>query len=257
MSSKTRTRKTRSTNATTAPATLRAVPDQDPQSRTRTDAEHKLWEALRANPNSTTADLARTAKIGQSTAGKILPKWQEEGSVTRTPGIARGGRRAADLWTITDTDPTDRISDDDLGGDALAVTDAETAKRIDTDLATAGGGEPAVTGGMGERPEPLDGEATNPAVDAAADGSAVDRGDTGEDKEGPTARLAPGALRGMVEDYLRDHPDDEFGPTAIAHALGGKSSGAVNNALEKLVVSGTAVKTKDAPKRFALAPAAE
>lgn len=44
------------------------------------------------------------------------------------------------------------------------------------------------------------------------------------------------------------------GPTAIAKALGGKSSGAVSNALDKLVESKTAVKTKDKPRRFALAP---
>ncbi|WP_431879447.1 hypothetical protein [Amycolatopsis sacchari] len=58
----------------------------------------------------------------------------------------------------------------------------------------------------------------------------------------------------MVEDYLRDHPDDEFGPTAIAKALGGKSSGAVSNALDKLVLDGTAMRTKDKPRRFRLAP---
>jgi hypothetical protein len=66
--------------------------------------------------------------------------------------------------------------------------------------------------------------------------------------------LAPGALRGKVEDYLRDHPGEEFGPTAIAKALSGKSSGAVSNALDKLVADGVAVKTKESPRRFALAP---
>jgi hypothetical protein len=58
----------------------------------------------------------------------------------------------------------------------------------------------------------------------------------------------------MVEDYLRDHPGEQFGPTAIAHALGGKSSGAVSNALDKLVEDGVATKTQDKPRRFALAP---
>ena len=90
-------------------------------------------------------------------------------------------------------------------------------------------------------------DATGPAT--AADTGAGGRGDA------TAARLAPGALRGLVEDYLRDHPGEEFGPTAIAKALGGKSSGAVSNALDKLVEDGTAVKTQDTPRRFALAPA--
>lgn len=68
-----------------------------------------------------------------------------------------------------------------------------------------------------------------------------------------TPRLAPGALRGMVEDYLAAHPGEELSPVAIGKALD-RSAGAVNNALEKLVDGGCATKTKEAPKRFALAP---
>ncbi len=68
-------------------------------------------------------------------------------------------------------------------------------------------------------------------------------------------RLAPGALHGMVEDYLRDHPDEEFGPTKIGHELG-RSTGAVGNALERLVTAGYAVRTNDRPKRYALATSA-
>lgn len=41
---------------------------------------------------------------------------------------------------------------------------------------------------------------------------------------------------------------------AIAKSLGGRSSGAVRNALGKLVAAGTAVKAKEAPRRYALAP---
>ncbi|SES36267.1 MarR family transcriptional regulator [Actinokineospora terrae] len=64
-------------------------------------------------------------------------------------------------------------------------------------------------------------------------------------------RLAPGALRGMVEDYLRDN-SGEFSPNAIGKALD-RSSGAVNNALEKLVESGYAVRTSDKPRKYSLA----
>lgn len=206
MSSKTSTRKNRTTaTAATATRALRSIPDQPTTSTVRTEAEDKLWATLHANPNSTTADLSTAAKIGKSTAQKILVKWAGDGSVTRTAGIAEGGRRAADLWAIAE------ITD--------ATLDDTASEQIG--------------------PNPAD------------NGAATKSGSGG----GKTDRLAPGALRGMVEDYLRDHPDTQFGATAIAKDLGGKSSGAVSNALDKLVVDGVAVKTQDKPRRFALAPA--
>jgi hypothetical protein len=227
MSNKTRTRKTRTIVSTNSPdRTLRPVPDQTMTAKARTDTEDKLWEALHANPNSTAAALSMAAKIGRSTAQKILATWAGDGSVTRTAGIAEGGRRAADLWTIAEADVA--------ADDAQVAAEIETAKPIQA--------QPAVV------------EAIKPVDDVAASDAATTAGgakETGEKVE----RLAPGALRGMVEDHLREHPGEEFGPTEIANALAGKSSGAVSNALDKLVADGTAVKTKDKPRRFALAPA--
>ncbi|SFK89311.1 hypothetical protein SAMN05421835_14222 [Amycolatopsis sacchari] len=232
MSSKTRNRTTQDT--TTQPNTPAG----------RTDAEDKLWAALHANPHSTAADLAAAAKIGKSTAGKILARWAADGSVIRTPGIVEGCRRAADSWAIADapapadgpttgTTPTERdVQGCEADGDGSAAISPVTEG---TPTDTASPEAPTTT------------EATRPetATPGASDG----------DGSRQAERLAPGALRGMVEDYLRDHSGDEFGPTAIAKALGGKSSGAVSNALDKLVADGTAVRTKDKPRRFALAPA--
>src|SRR5690242_3614917 len=125
MSSKTRTRKTRTTTTAsttgTAP-TLRSVPEQTVAAKVRTDTEDKLWEALHAALNSTAADLSTAAKIGKSTAQKILVKWEADGSVTRTAGIAEGGRRAADLWAITEID----AQDDPTPVDTPAADDADT-----------------------------------------------------------------------------------------------------------------------------------
>ena len=70
---------------------------------------------------------------------------------------------------------------------------------------------------------------------------------------GAPSRLPSGSLRGMVEDFLRDHPAEGFGPVAIAKQLGGKSSGAVSNALDKLVDAGIAARVQDRPRRYALA----
>jgi hypothetical protein len=276
MSSKTRTRKTRVTGTTGSARTLQPIPCQDTAAKVRTDTEDKLWKALHANPNSTAADLASVAKIGKSTAGKILAKWQKDGSVTRTAGIAQGGGRAADLWAITDTDtgvdtePTDQTPTDDTPTDDISASDAASADRAQPDPtapdtttadttaddATLSDTQPADADSTETtntaKAEPRI-EAITPAADSAATDS--DTATEGSDGDSKKARLAPGSLHGMVEDYLRDHPGEEFGPTAIAKGLGGKSSGAVSNALDKLVADGTAVKTNESPKRFVLAPA--
>lgn len=278
MSSKTRTRKTRTTASATGSApTLRSVPEQTVAAKVRTDTEDKLWEALHAAPNSTAADLSTAAKIGKSTAQKILVKWAADGSVTRTAGIAEGGRRAADLWAITevDTTQTDPTVVDTPAADDADTTDTTQVEPVapdvpDADDATVTEEDPVeqTETAADDAQDPVEPEAAD-LVDAepvvaevsepAADGAATDGDKPTEDGADATgakkARLAPGGLRGMVEDYLRDHPGEEFGPTAIANALGGKSSGAVSNALDKLVEDGVAAKTQDKPRRFALAPA--
>ncbi|MFD8497299.1 MarR family transcriptional regulator [Amycolatopsis sp. NPDC059657] len=306
MSSKTRTRTTRTTATTTGTArALRSVPEPT-AAKTRTEAEDKLWEALHATPNKTAADLSGTAKIGKSTAQKILGKWAADGSVTRTAGIVEGGRRAADLWAIAEVDtgnadPAPKANP--AGSDAdTTVTPAEPEAEVcaATDGADLAEAAPPVSEGSDlaaasvtpdddgsaatkedpaehtgttadDQQNPADADETRPtdaepavavgSVPAVANGAgdATTEGDTttqdGTDKTSERKeRLAPGGLRGMVEDYLRDHPGDQFGPTAIANALGGKSSGAVSNALDKLVEGGVAVKTQDKPRRFALTP---
>jgi hypothetical protein len=272
MSSKTRTRTTRATASTTGAArTLPSVPEQVIAAQVRTDTEDKLWEALHTIPNSTAADLSVAAKIGKSTTQKILVKWAGDGSVTRTAGIADGGRRAADLWAITEVD-TAEVHQSPVGT-PVEDTDATDAPQAESDAPAAESDTTEPTDNektdtaTADARTPVDAEATLPAaaepvvVEAsgpADDGGAGTNVGTTTRKEADTAgeknaRLASGALRGMVEDYLRDHPDEEFGPTAIANALGGKSSGAVSNALDKLVDDGIAVKTKDKPRRFALA----
>lgn len=174
--------------------TLRAVPNPttDP-AKPRTETEEKLWQALLNNPGSTATALSTAAEIGKSTAPKILTRWEKDGLVTRTAGIADGGSRPADRWSIT--------TDDQL-------TDHKSTDYQPTD------DQP---GTQSEKPQ----------------------------------RLAPGALRGMIEDYLQGN-SGEFSPNVIGKELN-RSSGAVHNALEKLVESGYAVRTSDKPKKYSLA----
>jgi hypothetical protein len=128
------------------------------------------------------------------------------------------------------TEPTNTASTDSAADDAQGTADTEAT-------------DPAEAEPVAEPTEPTNDGAA--AADMATDGSGDEN----------AARLAPGALRGMVEDYLRDHPGEEFGPAAIAKALGGKSSGAVSNALDKLVEDDTAVKTNGKPRRFTVTAA--
>lgn len=176
----------------------------DRLAKPRTETEEKLWQALQDNPGSTAAALSAAAGIGKSTAPKILTRWEKDGLVARTAGIADGGSRPADRWSITATD--DQSTDDQPTDD-----------------------------------QPTDNQPT------AVTKSGTDSGQQQEKSQ----RLAPGALRGMVEDYLRDN-SGEFSPNAIGKALN-RSSGAVHNALEKLVESGYAVRTSDKPKKYSLA----
>jgi predicted transcriptional regulator len=198
-----------------------------------------LWEALHANPNSTAADLSIEAGIGRSTAAKILARWANKDSVSRTPGITEGGRRAADLWSITDpeapsvTSKAAEIEHADTGENATTAPSDTGTKATDTDETTA------------------DRDSSDEVTDAGADTAAptAEGKDTSEDGQLKMRRLPSGGLRGLVEDWLRDHPGEEFSPNAIGKALG-RSSGAVANALDKLVAAGYAAQTQDKPKRF-------
>ncbi|GGU39653.1 hypothetical protein [Lentzea flava] len=183
-------------------------------SGTMPKAEDKLWSVLRDNPGSTTAELADKAEIGKSTAARFLAKWATDGSAARTPGT---GPRGADTWAVpVDVPPVETTAEENTSGaDPTTSTLADAAPPDD--------GCPIV--------EPD--EATTESV---------------------SRRLPPGGLHGMVEDFLRAHPGEEFGPGAIAKALD-RSSGAVSNALDKMTASRLVVQTCPKPKRFQLAPA--
>lgn len=65
--------------------------------------------------------------------------------------------------------------------------------------------------------------------------------------------LGKNELRNIVRDFLAAHPGHEFTPTVISREIG-RSSGAIGNALDKLVISGEAILVKDAPRIY-MAPA--
>ncbi|MEU8319793.1 hypothetical protein AB0C33_15640 [Nonomuraea sp. NPDC048881] len=72
---------------------------------------------------------------------------------------------------------------------------------------------------------------------------------------GTGSAARPGALRDRVHAHLIEFPDKDFTPYEIGRVLNA-SSGAVANALDRLVNLGDAVLTCERPRRFALAPTA-
>jgi hypothetical protein len=67
-------------------------------------AASKLHAALVAAPGSTAVDLAANVGINKSTAGKILARWEADGTAVRTARGVVDGRRAGDLWSAVAAD---------------------------------------------------------------------------------------------------------------------------------------------------------
>ena len=175
----------------------------------------------------------------------LLTTWLAEGSVTSTTGATA---RAARRWTAVHQDGSTRP--EAAHGDATtadpAAPDPVTTEPVadEADVATAA-------------------DAASPEVAPSGAPSPARTPDGSESKRSvrppvPTRnpsgsrRLPGGALRGMVEDHLRDHPEAAWGPVAIGKALR-RSSGAVANALEALVTQNVAQRTSERPKRYRLA----
>ncbi|OJF13131.1 MarR family transcriptional regulator, partial [Couchioplanes caeruleus] len=77
---------------------------------------------------------------------------------------------------------------------------------------------------------------------------------TGEINTDGSAKLGKGELERMVEAWMRDlGTGHDVTPTTVGKELGGRSSGACGNALNKLTAAGVVVMTSAAPAKFALA----
>ena len=191
-------------------------------------AEPKVRRALAANPGATTAALASAAGVGRSTASKLLSRWAAEGLVTRTAGKDQS---VPVTWTLRDDDQNDKAAE-------VASTEEAAADTADQRTEEATAETDAREGGPSPVPGSDVGTACAPATSEAAAADAPKK-----------ERLPKGALYDMVLGFLQAHPGEEFGPAKIGAELV-RSSGAVNNALEKLVANGLATKTCEAPKRF-------
>ncbi len=263
-------RKNSNARSPRTPRNLHAVP------YTETPAEQALIKAVTAHPNTTAKELAELAELGPSTARKILAEFAEKGMIIRTSAPGAGPGRTPDRWTLADTETAEAIP-------APVVTSLPTAsddtQSTEPDELSPADPEEIPTSGGNDEPGPEPGlsgenvadEAGEPEQQLCVSGPAShsSTGTTvGHEQAAakpaetvPEASTTPEAnpragkneLRGKVEDYLLQHPDEEFGPHALGAALG-HSSGAIANVLEKLVRDGYARRVGDSPKRYTAIP---
>ena len=82
--------------------------------------------------------------------------------------------------------------------------------------------------------------------------ASVERGTEKAVNRSGSVKLAKGELKDMVFELMRKRPTAELTSGEIGRLLGGRSSGAVRNALEKLAEDGKVVQASDKPVRYRL-----
>ncbi len=141
--------------------------------------------------------------------------------------------------------------------DALGLGQSTAAKHLAA-LEAAGTARREAGGRDGGRRLPDRWTATapdieNPARDRARE-AATDATDPAADKldggASPAERLGRGALGALIRDYLAARPGEDLGPTQVAKGLGGKSGGAVGNALARLEAADEARLVSTSPRRY-------
>lgn len=244
---------------------LHAVPDQPTDDEEASPATKALVAVLRECPDqegATSAALAEQANVGKSTARRLLSDLVEQGLVLRTPGYGGGPGRTPDRFrwaeqtpggsgpvavvdppghdeTTTPTTPDAGDTEEEPGADGPAAAASPAAPTITLvhatdEIAPDSGGEEAAA------PESQHTPVTGASAELKAGAES-------------SPRLGKNALRGRVEQFLIEHPNQEFGPHALSQLLG-HSSGAITNVLIKLVAAGLARQTQNHPRRFAASP---
>lgn len=262
-------------------------PDTDPA--TLTGAPAKIFEALTAQPGSTSAELATFAGVGRSTAGKALAFLEAQGMAVREPGDRTPAHATPDRWRrATPTTPdTPHPNGDQITLNA-ELEDSTTPPPATTDEHTSTAKD-HTTPEISDTPAAQDTEANpnrqeNTRQEQSRGGSTTTEeheNDTQNTPPGPSmetaptdtvdettaeahhmpettvtappvtrpGRLQPGALREMVIAHLKANPDSTYTATGISRAIE-KSSGAIANALVKLTAQGITRHVSDAPRRY-------
>ncbi|WP_405408560.1 helix-turn-helix domain-containing protein [Streptomyces decoyicus] len=268
-----------------------STPTQNPAAEPLTgltDAQAAIFtELVGLTEPATVIEIALAAGVGKSTAGRALPLLEQRGLAVRIPGGHNGPCRMPDVWytaapahKATGTQDNDNApmpvqpepSADDTTEPANSATEFEDSSPEETAPDTREPDTDSTDTCIGTEPSTAP---DDPSQDTEHDDNGDDTSDDGthseedsssgptphESSEPPTApapsapsaegRLAPGALRQMVINHLQAHPDEAFTATRISRIIE-KSSGAIANALDKLVTQEIAEQVNDRPRTFRL-----
>lgn len=103
-------------------------------SKTKTpNTKQAIIEVVTAAGEATVAQIAVSANVGRSTAGKLLAQLESDGKVRRTEGGRDDNRRKPDLWSLAGKQP------------ANAPGEAKSAKEPAADKPAGGKSEPTAS----------------------------------------------------------------------------------------------------------------
>jgi hypothetical protein len=74
-------------------------------------AKQAILDVLKVQPQASVAQIAVSAGVGRSTAGKLLAQLASDGEVHRTEGGRDGNRRQPDLWSLAGQQPAANEAD--------------------------------------------------------------------------------------------------------------------------------------------------
>jgi len=98
-------------------------------SKTKTPpAKQAILEVLKVEPQATVAQIAVSAGIGRSTAGKLLAQLESDGEVRRTEGGRDGARRLPDRFALASDEPAAKTAKPNVAADAKPKAAGEHLK---------------------------------------------------------------------------------------------------------------------------------
>jgi predicted transcriptional regulator len=228
---------------------------------------------LAAETGVSIAELAEKAGLSRTTTSKALTALGNAGTARREDGGRAGAHRAPDQWFATartdDAQPATADLDDatppvEVAAEPEPLPEVSVKAETQADAQPeSADGEPDVPSGGQVQDEPAPAPPVEPAnaPDPQPTASATPRQAKPAKKTpatlaAPTAapggeerRLPKGGLRTMVAEHLEGNPELVITASKLGKLLD-RSSGAVANALDKLIELGAVEQVGDKPRTF-------
>ncbi|MFF5010961.1 hypothetical protein ACFY3G_50275 [Streptomyces phaeochromogenes] len=202
---------------------------------------------------ATVDTIAQSAKTARSSTFKALVTLEKRSLAHRDRGIQNGPKRCPDLWRANHTEAT--LTPDEAPAQAEPATPALAGEPVaDTTEPATEPDQPTVNAAKekSDTAVPVRVVPTAPLPAQRTEPSEPSHHAPTASLTGGNKRLAPGGLRQLVIDYLNAHPGEAFTATRISRTID-RSSGAIANALEKLVRQSIVEQVSERPRTYRLA----